>query len=97
MMLRIEMLKTMKQISRQNLYFKGFPTHDQNVENLEQELKVYFANYGELKNLKLIQRDEEVHSQTTRSHACRRIHTLNVHWLLVHDVYAASHLNPLQG
>lgn len=60
MMLRIEMLKTMKQISRQNLYFKGFPTHDQNVENLEQELKVYFSNYGELKNLKLMQRDEKL-------------------------------------
>ena len=58
--LRIEMLKSMRQVARQNLYFKGFPVDgSQNAEMLTDELKQYFAKFGEVKNLKLIQRRED--------------------------------------
>ena len=59
------MLKSMKQMSKQNLYFKGFPIDDvitlEQIENLESELTDYFSKFGEVKNLKLTRRD--IHQQ----------------------------------
>jgi hypothetical protein len=47
----------MKQMARQNLYFKGFPVDAANtsekVEQLEVELKEFFTKFGDVKNLKL--------------------------------------------
>ena len=58
-MLRLEMLKSMKQVARQNLYFKGFPTGDGTAaEQMTQELRDFFAKFGDVKNLKLITRDD---------------------------------------
>ena len=57
--LRVEMLKSMRQVARQNLYFKGFPV-DESADDLSEELKIYFGKFGEVKNLKLMQRTVEV-------------------------------------
>lgn len=59
-LLRIEMLKSARQMAKQNLYFKGFSVDDckdeQKITELEAELKEYFAKFGEVKNLKLVRK-----------------------------------------
>lgn len=50
----------MKDLARNNLYFKGFPTDgDTSIEELSQELKTFFEKFGEVKSLKLMQRTVE--------------------------------------
>lgn len=53
------MLKSMKQVARQNLYFKGFPVDGEtSTDEMTEELRIYFAKFGEVKNLKLIVKDD---------------------------------------
>ena len=53
--IRMRTLKYKKQMSRQNLYFRGFPV-DSSVSNTitERELHEFFTQFGEVSNLKLM-------------------------------------------
>jgi len=46
------------------LYFKGFDVDEattvEKIEELEGELRVYFAKFGEVKNLKLVRKPEQL-------------------------------------
>jgi len=46
------------------LYFKGFDVDEattvEKIEELESELRVYFAKFGEVKNLKLVRKPEQL-------------------------------------
>ena len=54
-------MKKMRDIARNNLYFKGFPTDSSTPrEELEQELREFFSKFGEVKNLKLPMRETTV-------------------------------------
>jgi RNA recognition motif-containing protein len=59
--LKKEHMKKMRDIARNNLYFKGFP-NDTSVsrEDLERELAEFFGKFGEVKNLKLPVREATV-------------------------------------
>lgn len=59
-------LKFMKDLARNNLYFKGFPTNDEgtSIADLTTELKTFFEKFGEVKSLKLMQRSVEVEGAT---------------------------------
>ena len=55
----------MRQVARQNLYFKGFPVDGScSSEDMTEELKQYFAKFGEVKNLELMQSKDEVNGVT---------------------------------
>jgi len=57
-LLKKDTLKYMKDLARNNLYFKGFPTDGvTSIENLSQELKTFFEKFGEVKSLKLMQKN----------------------------------------
>ena len=43
----------MRDLSRNNLYFKGFPCNSENEDNLSTELRAFFEKFGEVKTLKL--------------------------------------------
>lgn len=63
--LRKEHLKAMRDLARNNLYFKGFPCDDcSSVEDLQNELKNFFEKFGEVKTLRVMHKrvaqDEEV-------------------------------------
>ena len=50
----------MKEIARQNLYFKGFPVdRNTSVEELTKDLEAHFSKHGEIKTLKLMSRTVE--------------------------------------
>jgi hypothetical protein len=50
-------LKFMKELARNNLYFKGFPIDGAtSIQDMTQELKEFFSKFGEIKSLKLMQR-----------------------------------------
>ena len=53
--IRMRTLKYKKQMSRQNLYFRGFPV-DSSVSNTvtERELQEFFTQFGEVSNLRLM-------------------------------------------
>lgn len=54
-LLKKDTLKFMKDIARNNLYFKGFPTDGAtSIEELTQEMKTFFEKFGEVKSLKLM-------------------------------------------
>ena len=46
----------MKDLARNNLYFKGFPV-DSEIPGLTQELKMFFEKFGEVKSIKLMSRN----------------------------------------
>jgi hypothetical protein len=47
----------MKEIARQNLYFKGFPVDGTStVDELTKDLETHFSKFGEIKTLKLMSR-----------------------------------------
>lgn len=51
----------MKELARQNLYFKGFPVDGStSIEDLSKELETHFAKCGDIKTLKLMSRTVEV-------------------------------------
>lgn len=55
--LRLQTLRFMKEIARQNLYFKGFPVDGTStVDELTKDLETHFSKYGEIKTLKLMSR-----------------------------------------
>jgi RNA recognition motif-containing protein len=59
--LRLQTLRFMKDIARQNLYFKGFPVDgNTSIEDLSKELEAHFSKCGEIKTLKLMSRTIEV-------------------------------------
>jgi len=49
----------MKDLARNNLYFKGFPV-DSEIPDLTQELKMFFEKFGEVKSIKLMSRNVDV-------------------------------------
>jgi len=51
-LLRREYARMMRDISRNNLHFKGFPADD-DAQKLQDELKTFFEKFGEVKTLKL--------------------------------------------
>lgn len=58
-------LKFMKDLARNNLYFKGFPNDGSStIAEMTEELKTFFAKFGEVKSLKLMQRTVEVEGAT---------------------------------
>lgn len=59
--LKKEHMKKMRDIARNNLYFKGFPNDTTTPrEELEKELCEFFSKFGEVKNLKLPVRETTV-------------------------------------
>lgn len=59
--LRLKTLRFMKDLARQNLYFKGFPVDGScSIQELTKELEEYFAKFGPLQTLKLMSRTVEV-------------------------------------
>lgn len=59
--LRLKTLRFMKELARQNLYFKGFPVDGScSIQELTKELEEYFAKFGPLQTLKLMSRTVEV-------------------------------------
>lgn len=53
--LRKEHIKTMRDLARNNLYFKGFPCdYSTSVADLEIELRAFFEKFGEVKTLRLM-------------------------------------------
>lgn len=63
--LRLDMLKSMRQVAKSNLYFKGFPCDGSaTIEELQTELKTYFESFGEVKNLKVMTRSVTVEGLT---------------------------------
>lgn len=50
--LKKEHLKTMRDLARNNLYFKGFPC-DGSIEDLNGDLRAFFEKFGEVKTLNL--------------------------------------------
>jgi RNA recognition motif-containing protein len=64
-MLKKDTLKFMKDLARNNLYFKGFPTDGlTSIEDLSQELKTFFEKFGEVKSLKLMSRTINVDGES---------------------------------
>ncbi len=60
-LLRKDTLKFMKDLARNNLYFKGFPIDGvTQIPDLTEELKGFFAKFGEVKSLKLMQHTVKV-------------------------------------
>lgn len=52
-------LKFMKELARNNLYFRGFPV-DGSVEELTTQMKGFFEKFGDVKSLKLMSKAVKV-------------------------------------
>lgn len=52
--LRKDTIRFVRELARNNLYFKGFPASaDDSVEEMTEELRQYFSKFGDIKSLKL--------------------------------------------
>lgn len=43
----------MRELARNNLYFKGFPTSGESADQMTEELREYFSKFGEIKSLRI--------------------------------------------